>query len=427
MPSEPAAFLWDESFLWGLLSFRALRERGLAFRLVSAGDIRRGRLREHRALYVPGGWATNKMKSLGQDGVRAVTDFVRSGGTYVGICGGAGLATREGMGLVNVRRKPLSERVPSLSGPVRLRLSPHPLWEGVQGDVFHIWWPSQFVAEDEGLRTLASFEEATADAFTSDINVGDTACSEQAGWAALEERYALNLDPRRMKGDPLVLVGSVGAGRVFLSLVHFDTPGDENGGRVLANMWGEDQSPFHGDQSPFFTSPGSGNQFRSPLSSRGGAGSWGTGVRDTGVRGAGALGTGALFEIVEELFEVGVRNFLWFRRGPLIQWRRGVRGLEYFTLYEMVRELSLRLPRGAQTGELVAELRAFAGKASGLLLRERRALDRGERLTFREAADPGTRALREELFSRSKSHGGLFKRLLEKVDRRLYALLGEEA
>ena len=38
-----------------------------------------------------------------------------AGGSYLGFCGGAGLATMDGMGLLNVKRKPTKERVPSLS------------------------------------------------------------------------------------------------------------------------------------------------------------------------------------------------------------------------------------------------------------------------------------------------------------------------
>ena len=38
------ALLWDESFLWGLMAWRALREAGLPFDLLRFEDVRKGEL-----------------------------------------------------------------------------------------------------------------------------------------------------------------------------------------------------------------------------------------------------------------------------------------------------------------------------------------------------------------------------------------------
>ncbi len=383
-----AALLWDESFLWGLMAYRALEECGLDFTLINADDIRKGALSGRGLLYVPGGWASNKLKALGEEGARAVRDYVSHGGAYVGVCGGAGLATGEGLGFLAIKRKPLRERVPSLSGPVRLRLTPHPAWAGVEEPVFNIWWPSQFVCGDESVRELARFESAAGEAFSSDLGVGDVGPS---GWDELEERYGLNLDPEKMAGDPLVLEAEFGRGKVLASLVHFDTPGDENGALVLKNLW------------QYFGAGESENK----------------GPRRTGKP------SGETFALVEELFNFGLRNFLWFQRGPLIQWRRGIRGLEYYTLYVLVRELSSYVPNpgGEKMKSLGEDLAVFAEKAKRLLMLERLALQRGERITFSEAEDPDVLKLRDELFSRSKSYGGFFKDIINKVDALLYERL----
>ena len=82
------ALLWDESFLWGVVSHKALKGAGLPFRLIRADDVRAGVLAECAALFVPGGWASNKIKALGEKGVSAVRQFVKDGGTYIGFCGG---------------------------------------------------------------------------------------------------------------------------------------------------------------------------------------------------------------------------------------------------------------------------------------------------------------------------------------------------
>ena len=58
------------------------------------------------------------------------------------------------------------------------RLRDDPLWQGIDDPVFHAWWPSQ-LAVGEGVSVLATYGEALADAFSSDLNVGDTLSS---GW-----------------------------------------------------------------------------------------------------------------------------------------------------------------------------------------------------------------------------------------------------
>ena len=397
-----AGLLWDESFIWGLISFRALREKlSVDFELLTSDDIRAGRLSGLGLLYVPGGWASNKMKALGKEGAGSIREFVAAGGCYMGICGGAGLATSEGLGLLSITRRPLKERVPSLSGRIRAGISPHPAWNGIRGKKpeFHIWWPSQFVPEDPAIKVLARFEGAADDAFSSDISVKDV-----QDFAALEEVYGLNLDPGRMLKDPLVLEGGCGRGKVLASLIHFDTPGDRNGLKALGNLF------------DYFGVGRAKVKDAKKIPRRSG-------------KNAGKNLAWELMAPVEDIFRFGERNFLWFRRGWLIQWRRGVRGLEYFTLYEMARELAMRLEED-MPGEYVDEVLSLAGGLSGfgrkakrLLMLERMALQEGEALTFSRAENPEIQGLRMEMFSNSKSHGGEFKALLDKADRLLYALL----
>jgi hypothetical protein len=76
------ALLWDESFLWGVVSYKALKGAGLPFRLIRADDVRAGVLTECAALFVPGGWASNKIRALGELGVSSIRQFVKEGGTY---------------------------------------------------------------------------------------------------------------------------------------------------------------------------------------------------------------------------------------------------------------------------------------------------------------------------------------------------------
>src|SRR5208283_5071895 len=114
------AFLWDESFLWGLMAYEALTATNLSFELISSEDIRNDALDNYSLLFVPGGWASNKLKTLGDRGIEKIRKFVRAGGNYLGFCGGAGLATMDGIGLLPITRRHTKERVPSFSGRIRL-------------------------------------------------------------------------------------------------------------------------------------------------------------------------------------------------------------------------------------------------------------------------------------------------------------------
>ncbi len=402
-----AAMLWDESFLWGVMAHKALVGSGLSCDLIRAEDVRNGRLREHVMLFVPGGWASNKVKALGDDGIDEIKRFVHNGGAYLGFCGGAGLATMDGIGIVPVKRRPTKKRVPSFSGRIKLDASSHPAWQGISEPVFHAWWPSQFVI-DGPVSALATYAEALPDSFSSDMNVGDAVAA--GSWPELERLYQINLDPKRLLGEPAVIEGRFGEGKVLLSLVHFDTPGDGNGAKALGNIWhylGCDQQTA--DTTVYESLDQQGRLTPChPLMPE-------------------------LEASVGGLIDLGLRNFLWFWRNPmLLQWRRGVRGLEYCTLYVMLREISKLLGTQDERQELpgldksLARIKdmllPFVEKANRLLVRERLVMQHSH-ITYERCDDPEIQMIREELFSRSKSHGGLFKELIDEVDRLLYHAL----
>lgn len=112
----------------------------------------------------------------------------------------------------------------------------------------------------------------------------------------------------------------------------------------------------------------------------------------------------------------------------LLQWRRGVRGLEYNTLYIMTKEISEIMagrgerPVAPSLEEVEALLSPFIEKAKRLLILERHALQKGH-ITYDRCDDPEIKKIRTELFSNSKSYGGLFKELIDKIDRVLFDLL----
>jgi glutamine amidotransferase-like uncharacterized protein len=392
-----AALLWDESYLWGLMAYKALRLNNLQFDLIRSQDIKAGALKNYKLLFVPGGWASNKLKSLGNEGIAAIKEFVNNGGNYLGFCGGAGLATLDGIGLLDIKRRPTKERVPSFSGRINLNINDHPIFQTTSAFIFHAWWPSQFVVADGNIKVLARYADAMPDSFSSDLNVGDVEAN--GNWQELENLYWINLDPKRLLNEPAVVEGTFGKGKVILSLVHFDTPEDENGAMVLKSLWEyltEQQSD-----------------------------------RETAQQAAALSLCKAIEELepaVDDLISLGMRNFLWFWRNPmLLQWRRGVRGLEYCTLYIMIKELSDFSSRlSAEDGDKLQEIKKlflpFIDKASRLLIMERLAMQSWH-ITYEKCDDPEIQKIRTELFGNSKSHGGMFKRLIDEIDSLLYKLL----
>jgi len=292
-PDRPCALLWDESLIWGLMARQALMGAGLPFDLLESAEIRKGALSRYSMIFIPGGWASNKMAALGDRGQEEIRCFVKNGGSYFGICGGAGMATEEGLGLLPIARKPTAMRVPSFSGGIRLSCDEHEIWRGIDSPCFSAWWPSQFQIEARNIRILAAYEEARADAFSADINMAD---GEIIGWPDLERRYGILLNPARLYGEPAVLEGRYGRGRVILSLIHFDTPGDQNGAIVLRNIWDYLTSGCCSCIQVSSAAP-EGRSF--PELSPEILGSL------EGIKAA-----------IEELMATGKRNFLWHRRNP---------------------------------------------------------------------------------------------------------------
>jgi len=414
------AFLWDESFLWGIMAYKALKMLNLPFDLLRADDIKKGALDNYKMLFVPGGWASNKSKALGESGKKVIQDFVAKGGNYLGFCGGAGLAinTKDGIGLLNVKRKPTKERVPSFSGPVYLNVKEHPIFKKdsklkTQNSklIFHAWWPSQFMINDKNIEVLATYGKALPEAFSSDLNVGDVEIN--GNWAELEKIYQINLNPAKLLNDPAVIEGTYGKGKVLLSLIHFDTPGDPNGQQVLINLWkylsGEEAEHRRQISDTRYQTADNKQQTTNNTSL-----------------------CSELCALCSELISLGERNFLWFWRNPLIlQWRRGVRGLEYNTLYIMMKEIAEIYDEMEQKKqeieELLEEIKVFllpfVEKAKRLLILERHALQKGQHITYEKCDDPEIKKLRLELFSDSKSHSGMFKKLIDIVDRCLYTII----
>ena len=415
--SAKTAFFWDKSLLWGIIAFQTFRELDVSFDLVTASDIRESGLAGYDTIFVPGGWASDKIVALGDEGQSRIRDFVAGGGSYLGICGGAGLALshKSGLGLAPVSRMPTRERVPSFSGRISLRHSEpgHPIWNNVADDtVFHAWWPGQFSLDEAGgVAVLARYGEPGEDSYVTDLPV-----LPSVDWDAMEKSYGINLDPARLTGEPAVIETRFGDGTVILSYLHFETPGDDEGHKVLLNIFSYLARGKH------MTSSDTGRRARNAAS-----------LYDLKPDAGISSIVNDLDKAAEDLIAFGRKNYLWSERNDwILQWRRGVRGVEYSTLHAMIRAISDNAARidGSDSGavnrlERLRELALpFFSDAKELLRLERDAIASGP-ISPLKTDDPRIGALRKRLFSESKRCGGLYEEIVELADEILLPLLQE--
>jgi hypothetical protein len=432
----PVAVLWDQSFVWGLLCVDTLSKIGVPFELLSATQICGDGLEGFRILLAPGGWAIHKVRALGETGRLKIAKFIDESGSYLGFCGGAGLALSSppALNLTPIRRMPMSERLPSASGRIYISGAvSHPVWKGIDPEIpVSVWWPSQFLLEpgcEAGC--LAVYSVPGADFQVADLRVCDLDQCDR--WDELEKAYGINLDPARIKGRPAIIEAERGKGRLVLSYAHLETPGDLWGNRLLLNILNylNEASKTSG---PGRASGGS----RRPISERRPKAEDRRPVMSLPSSGAclPASGVSAAKKAAADLIAFGEANLLWSWRKPwLLNWRRGIRGLEYGSLYVMLSHMADLEHKSASAQppmsvpgwpgmakELEEKTLEFCALAKRLLFEEKIATHAGAVSKLgkvNEKVDP----LRSSLFGNKMNHGGLCSALFDLIDRMLLDLI----
>lgn len=442
--------LWDASHIWGLMAWRALRALGVPSRLVKAKEIAEGALHGKpghpggaRLLLVPGGSARRKAALLGRTGRAAIRDFVREGGSYLGFCGGAGLAlshAREehGLGLCPWRRAPYAQRFQHLisghvlatvpdAGAGRPECAPPRGMAAYAGGAplpgtplsLPVWWPGRFAPEPGDVTPLATGIAPDADLWLADLPLAGVPPHVLETWRVC---YGVDLSPDFLAGQPLVVSGAFGAGRYLLSYSHLETPESP-----AANAWLADILHGLGACAPCAATVPAwrletpGGEPPSPAPS---------------AHGPTALARHARARI-SALLDLGVEHHLFFRRTPwLWGWRAGLPGMACNNLLAAFAELE-ELARRAQAApcpglerlwklvepRFAGLVALFAEGAEGWLMASRLAAMLAPSLP--DAVDGrGLAHQRAALFGHPMRGGGLAEELLQIAEECLYTAQG---
>ncbi|SMF27623.1 BPL-N domain-containing protein [Desulfovibrio gilichinskyi] len=398
--------LWDDSHIWGLLIHRALKAWNIDHKLVRGHQIAQGLLssKPPMALIVPGGWAKGKASSLGSIGILAVQQYVSEGGTYLGFCGGAGLALSGtgGLSLTDWERKGFENRLHHfLSGHINLNLNQdHPLVPDSLGKeaLVPVWWPGQFSPHGAGATTaLGKYGEPGPDFWVADLCVGSLPEGTLSDW---ENLYGISLMPNFLQDRPAIISGEFGKGKFILSYPHLETPASPQANMWLSHILDQVQNEPH-TQRPSVPA-------------------WE--LSDTPVLWDDPVLHSAR-KSLETIIATGQGHFLLFWRNPwLLGWRRGIPGASINSLYALVCEVTSLEPNDEALQmwvscktDFLRYMEIFEKGVTGYLLAERLAMTM-RRVEPHSVFPRGLKEQRNALFGPPPGAGGMYAKLLSTLE-----------
>lgn len=229
------------SHMWGCLFLDFLRKESIPFKIINEPSYEE--LRDVKLLVVPGGFASERAKGLGKKGFDTIREYVKNGGIYFGVCGGAGLCLDHGeytLGICGLKRKRMEHRVPNFSGHLQVTLTGDFLTNfGSLPDIgkkiaVPVWWPSQFHwNENSDVKRLAIYHKPMEDLWIADIPFY---VLKEMHIQEVEKLYGINLDFSYIKHEPCILMGGFGKGKYFLTYPHLETPGSNDANRLLVHV-----------------------------------------------------------------------------------------------------------------------------------------------------------------------------------------------
>ncbi len=169
---------------------------------LGATEIGNGALEQFDVLIIPGGGASKQAEAIGTDGRKAIVDFIRDGGGFVGFCAGAYLASNNYTWSLKIIDADVIDRK-------------H--WKRGTGEV-----EIELTAEGRkllgGKSNLVDIRYANGPILQA---ADDARIPDFKPWAIYRTEINKNdAPPGLMKDTPAIIAGQFGAGRVFCSSPH---------------------------------------------------------------------------------------------------------------------------------------------------------------------------------------------------------------
>ena len=157
----------------------ALELLDIKYETLNERDIKEGWLEQFDFLIVPGGYTREYMPALGGMGREAIRNFVQAGGCYIGICGGAYVASErvevsgrpEGLGIIDIRNVRKSS-----TGMRKIHLRKHPMTEGLGPELEIYYQNGPEIVAKGNVEEIAAYESGGLATVACSFGKGKVIC-----------------------------------------------------------------------------------------------------------------------------------------------------------------------------------------------------------------------------------------------------------
>lgn len=153
----------------------ALNKLGISYDEVNEDEIKKGKLKSCPVLIIPGGYTKKSVNALSGQGFKMIREFVNNGGSYIGICAGAYLASEivevpgkpQGLGIIDIKNIRKSGR-----GMRKIYLQEHPIAKNLEKELEIYYQNGPEILAEGKVKEVARYENKTLAVVTSFFGKG---------------------------------------------------------------------------------------------------------------------------------------------------------------------------------------------------------------------------------------------------------------
>ena len=157
----------------------ALELLDIKYNTLDENDIKEGKLEQFDFLIISGGYTQEYMPALGEVGREAIRNFVQEGGAYIGICGGAYIASErvevpgrpQGLGIIDIENIRKSGR-----GMRKIYLNEHPITQGLGRELEIYYQNGPEMVAKENVEGIAKYKSGKFAIVASSFGKGRVIC-----------------------------------------------------------------------------------------------------------------------------------------------------------------------------------------------------------------------------------------------------------